>query len=194
MSMEQQPASGGEQPGEREKTPRIGARTVVRGTTKYRLAYLILADLYRYDGARGLKGFIAKYLRGPGFRFTFWMRFSTALREAPLLYPLYLITLWQHCRLEYKFGIVIPCATCIGPGLFIGHFGGIVVHRDAVIGRNCNLSHGVTIGQTNRGGRQGYPVIGDSVYLESGCKVIGRVIIGSNVAIGAIEFRKSNVT
>jgi len=185
MSMEQQPAPGGERLGPGETIPCVGARTAVRGTTKYRLAYLIRADLYRYDGARGLKGFIAKYLRVPGFRFTFWMRFSTALREAPLLYPLYLMAIWQRRRLEHKFGIAIHRTTCIGPGLFIPHFGGIVVHGEAVIGRNCNLSQGVTIGQTNRGDRQGCPVIGDSVYLGPGCKVIGRVIIGSNVAIGA---------
>jgi len=183
--MEQQPAHGGEQLCPRETTPCIGTRTAVRGTNKCRVAYLIWADLYRYDGARGLKGFFAKYLREPGFRFTFWMRLSASLGEAPLLYVVYLMARWERRRLEHKFGITIPHTTCIGPGLFIGHFGGIVVHGAAVIGRNCNLSHDVTIGQTNRGDHQGCPVIGDSVYLGPGSKVIGRVIIGSNVAIGA---------
>jgi serine O-acetyltransferase len=54
-----------------------------------------------------------------------------------------------------------------------------------VIGRNCNISQGVTLGQANRGPRKGYPVIGDNVYIGPGAKVIGNVRVGSKVAIGA---------
>jgi serine O-acetyltransferase len=86
---------------------------------------------------------------------------------------------------QYRFGIQIPCETTIGTGLYIGHFGGIVVNDQAVIGHNCNLSHGVTIGQANRGARKGCPNIGNGVYIGPGAKIIGAVTIGSNVAVGA---------
>ena len=48
-----------------------------------------------------------------------------------------------------------------------------------------NISQGVTIGQVNRGKYQGVPTIGNGVYIGPGAKVIGKISIGSNVAIGA---------
>jgi serine O-acetyltransferase len=85
----------------------------------------------------------------------------------------------------YKFGISIPFLADIDAGLYIGHFGGIVVHENVKIGRNCNISHEVTIGKTNRGERAGCPVLGNNVYLGPGAKIIGNIKIGDNVAIGA---------
>ena len=74
---------------------------------------------------------------------------------------------------KYKFGIGIPFITEIGPGFYVGHFGGIFVYPDSKIGRNCNLSQGVTIGNANRGKNKGYPTIGDNVYIGPGAKIIG---------------------
>ena len=85
----------------------------------------------------------------------------------------------------YKYGIDISYQTKIGSGFYIGHFGGVVVHPQVVIGKNCNISHQVTLGIANRGVRKGCPVIGDNVYIGPGAKVIGNIQIGNNVAIGA---------
>lgn len=146
---------------------------------------VIKADLYRYDGATGVKGFLKNYLREPGFRYTFWMRTAGFLGRIVFLKVLYYIARYQRHRLEMKYGISIPHTTQIGPGLFIGHSGGIVVNGRASIGRNCNLSHGVTIGQMNRGKFKGYPSIGHSVFIGPGAVIIGSVSVGSNAAIGA---------
>jgi serine O-acetyltransferase len=54
-----------------------------------------------------------------------------------------------------------------------------------VIGRNCNISQGVTIGRANRGRNKGYPVLGDGVYIGPGAVIAGSVRIGNDVAIGA---------
>ena len=67
----------------------------------------------------------------------------------------------------------------------MGHFGGIVISQKATIGKNCNISHQVTIGRTNRGPQKGIPVIVNNVYIGPGAKVIGNIRIGNNVAIGA---------
>ncbi|MER2599295.1 MAG: serine O-acetyltransferase [Caldilineales bacterium] len=88
-------------------------------------------------------------------------------------------------RYRYKFGISIPPRTKIGSGFYIGHFGNIVVNPYSEIGKNCNISPGVTIGQANRGRNKGYPIIGDNVYIGPGAKIIGAVRIGNDVAIGA---------
>jgi serine O-acetyltransferase len=88
-------------------------------------------------------------------------------------------------RYTYKFGISIPFETNIGAGFYIGHFGGIVVNEACVIGKNCNISHGVTLGAVNRGERQGCPTIGDNVYIGPGAKIVGNIRVGSHAAIGA---------
>jgi len=88
-------------------------------------------------------------------------------------------------RYIYRFGISISYRTAIGKGFYIGHFSGIIVTPEAIIGDNCNISQGVTIGYSNRGKHKGYPVIGDKVYIGPGAKIIGNVKIGNNVAIGA---------
>lgn len=137
---------------------------------------LIRSDLFRYYGRCDLRTFVRCYLLVPGFRYTFWLRLYRKFPPAALLLIL-------HYRV--KFGIDIPPRTQIGAGLFIGHFGGIVVSEHAVIGRDCNLSHDVTIGQTNRGEHAGHPTIGDGVYIGPGAKVIGNIRVGNNVAIGA---------
>lgn len=58
---------------------------------------------------------------------------------------------------------------------------GIIVSNDAIIGKQCQLYHQVTIG----GGNGGSPVIGDNVLIGAGAKIIGPVKIGNNVKIGA---------
>ena len=55
--------------------------------------------------------------------------------------------------------------------------------QDAIIGKNCNISHGITIGVINTGNKKGCPVIGDNVYIGPGAKIIGRIMIGNNSAI-----------
>lgn len=68
-------------------------------------------------------------------------------------------------RMRERYGLEIPSTTQIGPGLYLGHAFNITVNEAAVIGANCNLHKGVTIGQENRGKRKGAPVLGDCVWV-----------------------------
>jgi serine O-acetyltransferase len=86
---------------------------------------------------------------------------------------------------EIATGISIPFTARIGPGLYIGHFGGIILSPETVLGENCNISQGVTIGQAGREGKQLTPIIGDRVYIGPGAKIFGGIKIGNDVAIGA---------
>jgi serine O-acetyltransferase len=43
----------------------------------------------------------------------------------------------------------------------------------------------ITLGQTKRGPRRGAPTIGDNVYIGPGARIIGAVVVGNNVAVGA---------
>ena len=87
--------------------------------------------------------------------------------------------------MQRHYGIQIPVTVRIGEGFYIGHFGGIVINGAATIGKNVNISHDVTIGVSNRWSNKGVPIIGDEVYIAPGAKIIGRIVIGNNVAIGA---------
>ena len=100
-------------------------------------------------------------------------------------YSLYRIACFILSHYKYKYGIDIPDSITIGSGFYIGHFNCIVVSPKVVIGKNCNISQGVTIGKANRGKKKGYPTIGDNVYIAPGAKIIGNIKIGNNVAIGA---------
>lgn len=147
---------------------------------------LIRSDLYRYAGKTDMRSFLTHMIMNPGFKYSFWMRVCSRCSEPALLrFTVYPIARFFLSRYKYKYGLSISFDTRIGSGFYIGHFGGIVVNRKAIIGKNCNISHGVTIGETYRGERAGCPVIGDNVYIGPGAKIIGRIFIGDNAAIGA---------
>ncbi len=148
--------------------------------------YLVLSDLYRLSGKASLGLLIWNVLFGEAYKYIFWMRTCQYTRGIRWLkFSLYPVALFFLNHYRYKFGIGIPFEAEIGSGLYIGHFGGIIVYPYCRIGKNCNLSHGVTLGKTNRGRNAGYPTIGDNVYIGPGAKVIGAVSVGNNVAIGA---------
>jgi serine O-acetyltransferase len=99
---------------------------------------------------------------------------------------------WSMFRfIETTTGISISLDARIGPGLRIFHFGNIFVHSEAVIGRNCTLRQGVTIGSVDVGGQA--PKIGDDVEFGAYAQAIGNIRIGSGARIGAMSLVMSDV-
>lgn len=76
----------------------------------------------------------------------------------------------------------------IGKGLYLGHPYGITINPNAIIGENVNLHKGVTIGQENRGKRQGVPVIGNEVWIGINSTIVGNIKIGNDVLIAPNSF------
>jgi serine O-acetyltransferase len=150
------------------------------------LKRLLRADLFRYAGKADLRSFLRHFLFTPGYKYTVWMRTCGYLRiRCWTKYSLYPLVKYILLRCRYKYGIVIPEYTVIGPGLFINRFGGIYINGDAIIGSNVNLTHGIMLGQANRGPLMGSPIVGDRVFLAAGCKIIGRVKLGNGAVVGA---------
>ncbi|MBR1733751.1 MAG: serine acetyltransferase [Alloprevotella sp.] len=77
-------------------------------------------------------------------------------------------------------GIQIPPQTRIGRGLYIGHWGTIVVNPDAHIGVNFSIAPGCVVGNAV-GKRRGAPTMGDNVYMCANSVVVGGVTIGNDV-------------
>lgn len=127
-----------------------------------------------------------------GFYNYWWMdclRFQLRLRRIEYLHnsaghnPLkrlwrFVLEVVNH-RLATRLGFTIP-KNVFGPGLHIVHYGTIVVHPDARVGRNCRLHPSTSIGDYN-----GVPRLGDNVYIGPGAKIYGPVTLGNNVAVGA---------
>jgi serine O-acetyltransferase len=145
----------------------------------------IACDLYRHAGKADLRTLVKCMIHSPGFRFTYFFRKCSAQQTRSPLWWFYKL---MHRRCYYKFGFQIPAGTKIGKGLYIAHFGNVVVHVNAVLGENCNLAHGVTIGQANRGKRKGCPTIGNKVWFGVNAVVVGKIIVGDNVMIAPNAF------
>lgn len=120
---------------------------------------------------------IWKYQRALRF-----LEFYTNKSLSGLDYLKRLVVKIRYHSLSIKLGFSIP-VNVFGPGLAIVHYGTIVVAPSAIIGKNCRIHEGVTIGSTN--GSTKAAIIGDNVFIGSGAKIIGNVKISSNVAIAA---------
>jgi serine O-acetyltransferase len=119
----------------------------------------------------------------PGLKFLTYFRLTRYYRRKNRLLFYVFFLGWR--KMKYKYGFDISYRARIGKGLYIGHFGGIVIHGDAVIGEHCNLSQGMTIGVLNRGKNSGVPTIGDRVFMGPNSVILGGITIGNEVLIGA---------
>lgn len=110
-------------------------------------------------------------------------RWARTLRPRWLALPLKLAYRVLEILVRILFGIELSTNHEIGPGFYIGHHGGIVVHGR--FGARGSIGQGVTVGAKGAGRSRGYPVLGDDVYLGAGSMVIGAVQIGDRVVVGA---------
>lgn len=82
-------------------------------------------------------------------------------------------------------GIEIHPGAKIGKGLFIDHGMGVVIGETAIIGDNCTLYQGVTLGGTGKDRGKRHPTLGDNVTVGAGAKVLGPFKVGNNAKIAA---------
>lgn len=108
-------------------------------------------------------------------------RFNSKLIRIPLA-VLHIILLKFS---EIFFGITIGVSAKIGKRLIIEHFGTIVIHGSTEIGDDCIIRQGVTIGNRRLDDPLGAPILGCRVNVGAGAKILGRVVIGDDVSIGA---------
>lgn len=139
---------------------------------------IIKADLYRYIPKQYSVGNLLSGFRSQGFRYMFIKRKLDKQKKGSLKWITLKVILRHY---TYKYGFQIGGR--IGKGLFISHFGTIVINPEVVIGTNCNLAHGVTIGITRRGQKTGTPTIGNMVWMGANSIIVGNIIIGNNVLI-----------
>lgn len=142
---------------------------------------VVYADLYRSNGGKGFWKLLDTAIRKADFRWILLFRLYQD-RKHPFLFR------WLLRRYSRKTGIQIGWHTRIGEGLVLVHCGDIAVNNEAVIGKNCTLYHGVTIGMEFRGKRKGNPTIGNNVWIGSNACVVGNITIGDDVLIAPLSF------
>jgi serine O-acetyltransferase len=140
------------------------------------------ADLARLDSSSNssLRTLVAGLL-SQGFQAIMVYRFfNWSYRHGIPMQPL---RFFLERFIEITTGISIPAKCCIGKGLRIHHFGGIIFHPTVEVGENCTIYQGVTIGDIDGSGKAAR--IGNNVLIGAGAKIIGDFFIGNDCIIGA---------
>ena len=82
-------------------------------------------------------------------------------------------------------GIEIHPGASLGERLVIDHGMGVVIGETAVVGNDCVIFHGVTLGGTKFDMTKRHPTIGNNVLIGTGAKILGPITIGDNARVGA---------
>ncbi|MGI6545583.1 MAG: serine acetyltransferase [Fastidiosipilaceae bacterium] len=139
-------------------------------------------DLFRFYGRK--EKFFEKIKRPLELKYIYWFRHYQSSKYDLLK----IICMVRMRQISKQSGIQIPYKTRIGRGFYIGHTGTIIINEKVIIGDNCNISTGVTLGIENRGKRKGCPTIGDRVWIGTNAVIIGKVKIGNNVLIAPLSY------
>lgn len=106
---------------------------------------------------------------------------------------LYFISRLLSQIMRFLTGIEIHPGATIGRRLFIDHGMGIVIGETAEIGDDCLIYHGSTLGGTGKDTGKRHPTIGNNCMIGSGSKLLGPIIVGNNVKVGANAVVLENV-
>ena len=149
----------------------------------FKLLFSELVDLPRSICKRdpAARNCLTVILLYPGFRAVVFYRVSHLLWELKIRFFARLlseITRWIS-------GIEIHPGASIGRRLFIDHGMGVVIGETAVLGDDVTIYHGVTLGGNSLESVKRHPTIGNQVTIGAGAKIIGPILIGDRVKIGA---------
>ena len=102
--------------------------------------------------------------------------------------------LWEHglkslARVSSQFtrfmtGVEIHPAAVIGRRFFIDHAMGVIIGETTVIGDDCTIYQGVTLGGTGKETGKRHPTLGNNVLVGVGASVLGNITIGDNSKVG----------
>jgi serine O-acetyltransferase len=145
---------------------------------------IIKADLFRHSGLKGFLGFVKGWYY-PGFRYTFLFRKTVRYNKKSVRGIFYRLL---KRRYRFKYGFDISSDAHIGEGLYLSDHCGPIIIGPTKIGKNCNISHSVTIGRAYKCGIAGRPKIDDYVWIGTGSVLVGDITIGKDVLIAPNSF------
>lgn len=131
----------------------------------------------------------------PGFRAMFMYRLGVwrmRLRLRIVRVPFSVLYRFLHRYVRNHYGIEVHYTAKIGRRFCIAHQNGVVIHEHAVIGDDCTIRQGVTLGANAKYEMQG-PTLGNHVDVGAGAMILGKVKVGDNSRIGANAVITMNV-
>ena len=138
-----------------------------------------VAAVQRHDpAARSFPEIVLTY---PGLHAVWAHRVAHRLWTADLKFPARLVA----AAARLLTGVDIHPAATIGERFFIDHATGVVIGETTVIGDDCTIYQGVTLGGTSLEKGKRHPTIGDRVVVGAGAKVLGPIVIGADARVGA---------
>lgn len=148
------------------------------------LAYLV-QDLRSIAGSDRTSRVLKSVVFDHTAHLTILFRLGQSLLKIPVIGRL--LSFLVEYIVRIFFGSDISCRAKIGPGLCVMHGHDIVIGADVVIGANCKIFNGVTFGNKDLSvssvGSQ--PTLGDNVTVCTGAKILGPLILGDHVTVGA---------
>ncbi|MDA9801287.1 serine O-acetyltransferase [Candidatus Pseudothioglobus singularis] len=100
-------------------------------------------------------------------------------------YKLYWLARFISTFARWVTGIEIHPGAVIGRRFFIDHGMGVVIGETAIIGDDCMLYHGVTLGGTTWDKVKRHPTLRNGVVIGAGAKILGPITLGENVRVGS---------
>ena len=100
-------------------------------------------------------------------------------------YKLYWLARFISTFARWLTGIEIHPGAVIGRRFFIDHGMGVVIGETAIIGDDCMLYHGVTLGGTTWDKVKRHPTLRNGVVIGAGAKILGPITLGENVRVGS---------
>lgn len=159
-------------------------------------------DLQRYwsldsnDGNPGLVEKLRILLHAPQiqsialYRFGNWV--TKNVKPKPIRIPLKLAYHVLEKTTHALWGIHIDEGAEIGPGLYIGHAGDLMI-GPVKMGKDCNVASHSRMGRRTDGNAVGTPTIGDRVYIGSGAILFGPIHVGSGSTVGPLTVVGRNI-
>lgn len=124
----------------------------------------------------------------PGFRAVAIQRFGVwrmSIQPLVLRAPLSVFYRSLYRKVRNTYGIDLPYSVKLGRRVVVEHQGAIVVHGNCVIGDDCIIRQGVTLGNRYLDRPFEAPVLGDRVNVGAGAKILGQVTLGDGANVGA---------
>lgn len=120
----------------------------------------------------------------PGVTAVIWHRFSHFLYKHKFKF----LARWISQTVRFWTGIEIHPGAQIGRRFFIDHGMGVIIGETTVIGDDCTIYQGVTLGGTGKDIGKRHPTLGNNVMVGSGAKILGPFTVGDNskIAAGAV--------
>lgn len=141
-----------------------------------------------YDDAKNIlkkdpaaRNILTVILLYPGFHVLVWHKINHFLYKKHL----YFISRLLSQLARFLTGIEIHPGAVIGRRLFIDHGMGIVIGETSIIGDDCTIYHGVTLGGTGKEKKKRHPTLKNNIIVGCGAKVLGNIVISDSVKIGA---------